>query len=285
MTTSPEDMRAEAVDKAVDEARCCLICYEEGHDENGDPVRNGVCACLIPSCTASHPHSLWHVEMSDVRAALDWKHIGSHGQCMCKLSAVIKSSASSLEDRDFASNEVLSALEEFKDDMPTSSSRLHQIHRATQLATYSLGHVALGRKEPELAIEFFTKSLGCLRSRGYGDDDIQVMGIQRMIAKAERLLSDADIAASTKKILQLFRAIFEKVIEEKGENSYSALVSGHKLAKELNRQNQLNEEKELIQRLHHKSLLVLGSHHELTHHFEHLMEKVSLGVTPDSAIC
>ena len=43
MTTSPEDMRAEA--EAVDEARCCLICYEEGHDENGDPVRNGVCAC------------------------------------------------------------------------------------------------------------------------------------------------------------------------------------------------------------------------------------------------
>ena len=45
MTTSPEDMRAEAVDKAVDEARCCLICYEEGPDENGGPVRNGVCAC------------------------------------------------------------------------------------------------------------------------------------------------------------------------------------------------------------------------------------------------
>ena len=41
MTTSPEDMRAEA----VNEARCCLICYEEGPDENGDPVRNGLCAC------------------------------------------------------------------------------------------------------------------------------------------------------------------------------------------------------------------------------------------------
>ena len=45
MTTSPEDTRAEAVDEAVDEARCCLICYEEESDENGDPVCNGLCAC------------------------------------------------------------------------------------------------------------------------------------------------------------------------------------------------------------------------------------------------
>lgn len=44
MTTPPEDIRAVAAD-AVAEAHCCLICYEEGPDENGDPVHNELCSC------------------------------------------------------------------------------------------------------------------------------------------------------------------------------------------------------------------------------------------------
>ena len=41
MTTPPEDIRADA----AAEAHCCLICWEEGPDQNGNPVRNGLCSC------------------------------------------------------------------------------------------------------------------------------------------------------------------------------------------------------------------------------------------------
>eukprot|EP00956_Cyclotella_meneghiniana_P027136 scaffold60291_cov22-Cyclotella_meneghiniana.AAC.1 len=193
-----------------------------------------------------------------------------------KQSSILRSSVTSLEDLELASNEVLSAIEELTGDVQ-SASRLQIIHRATYGAAYGLGHVAFRRKEPELAIEFFTKSLDCLRFLGHGDDDAEVIQKQWMIAKAERLLPDADIAASKKKILQLLRSTFEKMIEEEGENSSLTLWSGFNLAKELNRQNQLNEAKELFDRLHPKTCRVLGSHHNLARNIERLMESISRG--------
>ena len=65
--------------------------------------------------------------------------------------------------------------------------------------------------------------------------------------------------------------------EEDGENSFSALESGYSLAEELYFENRFIDAKELFERLHQKALLVLGSHHYLTHNIQYLMGEISHG--------
>ena len=196
---------------------------------------------------------------------------------LTKHCAISYSTASSLEDIELVSNEVLAAIKEYEDDETASSRRLLLIEQATYYASYDLGRVAYNRNEPELAIECFTKALEANGALSYGDDDIEALSIQLMVVKSQGLLPGADIATSDKNILQLSRARFEKRSEKYGENSQLSLVLGYKLAEELHHQNKLIEAKELLERLHSKAYRVLGSHHKVTHDFEHLMDKISRG--------
>eukprot|EP00956_Cyclotella_meneghiniana_P039574 scaffold174530_cov36-Cyclotella_meneghiniana.AAC.2 len=173
----------------------------------------------------------------------------------------------SMEERKCAAKEVLSAIEESYSGKELPAFALDEKLNSH----FMLGDIAFRRNDLAAAIEHYKQCEATARALGYGEDDIEMMQIQKQIAG----LRSEDDAAINEALLPFSRAIFVKSKEVYGEDNRITLRNGYNLANILCELEQINEAKELLADLHSKAHRVLGPQYNLTRDIKHLMDKIS----------
>jgi hypothetical protein len=187
---------------------------------------------------------------------------------------IVLSEVSTLKEQEDAANDVIFAIDKLPLKISTDSK---PILLEKYDAHYSLGRIAVKRKDPCGAIEHFRTCQNLLQANNderNRDDNIDLIKLEIQIAEANSLHPNADKVSLNKTLQKLQRDVFEQSKKKFGESSQNAIAEGWNFAVTLFDSKQFADAKEVLLNLGEVSRRVHGSDHSLTRGIDRFMQRV-----------